>query len=37
MKNALCDRLTASDAYEKRKRPKIEWPSNETGSRIASP
>lgn len=35
--NALCNRLGSSDAHEKRKRPKIEWASNESGSHIASP
>ncbi|XP_017255801.1 MADS-box transcription factor 23 isoform X2 [Daucus carota subsp. sativus] len=34
---SLCLGLGASDAYEKRKRPKIEWASNESGSHIASP
>ncbi|XP_074355278.1 MADS-box transcription factor 23 isoform X2 [Apium graveolens] len=34
---SLCLGLGSSDAHEKRKRPKIEWASNESGSHVASP
>lgn len=34
---SLCLGLASSDAHEKRKRPKIEWASNESGSHNASP